>query len=89
MIFTGISFVKNVVVDLPVYKEFVVDCVFYVLKLNFISFFRIVIISTSPKNKLIINNKFLAGIKSSSSVFELKTKAKNLGNIDCGCLICR
>ena len=30
-----------------------------------------------------------AKVKSSNSVFELKTKIKNLGNIDCGCLISR
>ena len=29
-----------------------------------------------------------AEVKSSNSVFEFKTKIKNLGNIDCGCLIC-
>ena len=31
----------------------------------------------------------LGKIKSSNPVFEFKTKVKNLGNIDCGCLICR
>ena len=30
-----------------------------------------------------------AKVKSINSVFEFKTKVKNLGNIDCGCLICR
>ena len=30
-----------------------------------------------------------AKVKSSNSDFEFKTKIKNLGNIDCGCLICR
>ena len=30
-----------------------------------------------------------ANIKSSNSVFEFKNKVKNLGNIDCGCLICQ
>ena len=30
-----------------------------------------------------------AKVKSSNSVFEFKTKIENLGNIDCGCLICR
>ena len=30
-----------------------------------------------------------AEIKSSNSVFEYKIKIKNLGHIDCGCLICR
>ena len=28
-------------------------------------------------------------VKSSNSVFEFKTKIRNLGIIDCGCLICR
>ena len=36
----------------------------------------------------LIWNNLLAKVKSSSSVFESKTKIKNLGNIDCGCLIC-
>ena len=30
-----------------------------------------------------------AKVKSSNSILELKTKIKNLVNIDCGCLICR
>ena len=30
-----------------------------------------------------------AKIKSSNSVFEFKTKINSLGNIDCGCFICR
>ena len=34
-------------------------------------------------------NILSAKVKSSNSVFELKTKIKNLGNIDFGCLICR
>ena len=34
-------------------------------------------------------NNLPAKVKSNNSVFELKTKIKNLGNIDCGCLICR
>ena len=32
-------------------------------------------------------NNLPAKVKSSNSVFEFKTKVKNLGNIDCGCLI--
>ena len=40
--------------DLSVYKELVIDCNFYILKLNLISFFGTVIIPTSTKNKLII-----------------------------------
>ena len=40
------------------------------------------------KSSLIWNN-LPAKVKSSNSVFEFKTKIKNLGNIDCGCLICR
>ena len=34
-------------------------------------------------------NNIPGEIKSSNSVFEFKTKVKNLGKIDCGCLICR
>ena len=34
-------------------------------------------------------NNLPAKVKSSNSVFEFKTKIKNLGNIDCECLICR
>ena len=37
----------------------------------------------------LIWNNLLAKVKSSNSVFQSKTKIKNLGNIDCGCLICR
>ena len=37
----------------------------------------------------LIWNNLPAKVKSSNSVFEFKTKIKNLGNIDCGCLICR
>ena len=39
--------------------------------------------------KSLIWNNLPAKVKSSNSVFEFKTKIKNLGNIDCGCLICR
>ena len=37
----------------------------------------------------LIRNNLPAKVKSSNSVFEFKTKIKNLGNIDCGCLIYR
>ena len=37
----------------------------------------------------LIWNNLPAKVKSSNSVFEFKTKIKNLGNIDCRCLICR
>ena len=37
----------------------------------------------------LIWNNLPAKFKSSNSVFEFKTKIKNLGNIDCGCLIYR
>ena len=37
----------------------------------------------------LIWNNFPAKVKSSNSVLEFKTKIKSLGNIDCGCLICR
>ena len=37
----------------------------------------------------LIWNNLPVKVKSSSSVVEFKTKIKNLGNIDCGCLICR
>ena len=37
----------------------------------------------------LIWNNLPAKVKSSNSVFEFKTKIKNQGNIDCGCLICR
>ena len=40
------------------------------------------------RSSLIWNN-LPAKLKSSNSVFEFKTKVKNLENIDCGCLICR
>ena len=30
-----------------------------------------------------------AVVKSSDSLFEFKNKIKNIGDIDCGCLICR
>ena len=40
--------------DLSVHKELVIDCIFYILKLNLISFFGTVIIPTSTKNKLIL-----------------------------------
>ena len=39
---------------MSVYKKFVINCNFYILKLNLISFFGTVIIQTSTKNKLII-----------------------------------
>ena len=37
----------------------------------------------------LIWNNLPAKVKSSNSVFEFKTKTKNLGNIHCECLICR
>ena len=37
----------------------------------------------------LIWNNLPAKVKSSDSVFEFKTEIKNLGSIDCGCLICR
>ena len=37
---------------------------------------------------LIWNNNLPRDIKSSKSVSEFKTKIKNFGNIDCGCVIC-
>ena len=37
----------------------------------------------------LIWNNLPAKVKFSKSVFEFKTKIKNLVNIDCGCLICR
>ena len=40
------------------------------------------------RSSLVWNN-YPAKIKSSNSVFESKTKVKNLRIIDCGCLICR
>ena len=33
-------------------------------------------------------NNLPVEIKSSNPVFEFKIKVRNLGNIDCGCLIC-
>ena len=39
------------------------------------------------KGSLIWNN-LPAKVKFSNSVFEFKTKIRNLGNFDCGCLIC-
>ena len=38
---------------------------------------------------LLLCNNFPAKVKSSNLVLEFKTKIKNLGNIDCGCVICR
>ena len=40
------------------------------------------------RGSLICNN-LPAVVKSSDSLFEFKNKIKNIGNIDCGCLICR
>ena len=37
----------------------------------------------------LIWNNLPAKVKSSNSIFEFKTKIKNLRNIDCECLICR
>ena len=37
----------------------------------------------------VIWNDLPAKVKSSNSVSEFKIKIKTLGNIDCGCLICR
>ena len=37
----------------------------------------------------LIWNNLPADVKSSDSLFEFKNKFKNIGNIDCGCLICR
>ena len=37
----------------------------------------------------LISNNLPAKVKSSNSVFEFNTKIRNVGNIDCGCLICR
>ena len=34
-------------------------------------------------------NNLLAVVKSSDSLFEVKNKIKNIGDIACGCLICR
>ena len=36
----------------------------------------------------LIWNNLPAKVKFSNSVFEFKTKIRNLGNFDCGCLIC-
>ena len=37
----------------------------------------------------LIWNNLPVKVKSSNSVFQFKTKIINLGNVDCGCLICR
>ena len=37
----------------------------------------------------LIWNNLPAVVKSSNSLFEFKNKIKNIGDIDCGCLICR
>ena len=37
----------------------------------------------------LIWNNLPAVVKSSDSLFEFKNKIKSIGNIDCGCLICR
>ena len=37
----------------------------------------------------LIWNNLPAVVKSSDSLFEFKNKIKNIGDIDCGCLICR
>ena len=34
-------------------------------------------------------NALPVDVKSSNSLYEFKNKVKNVGNIDCGCLICR
>ena len=36
----------------------------------------------------LIWNNLPADVKSSDSLFEFKNEFKNIGNIDCGCLIC-
>ena len=41
-----------------------------------------------PRGSLIWDN-LPAVVKSSDSLFEFDNKIKNIGNIDCGCLICR
>ena len=40
------------------------------------------------RGSLIWNNPS-AVVKSSNSLFEFKNKIKNIGYIDCGCLLCR
>ena len=37
----------------------------------------------------LIWNNLPAVVKSSETLFEFKNKIKNIGDIDCGCLICR
>ena len=37
----------------------------------------------------LIRNNLPAVVKSSNSLFEFKNKIKNIGDIDCGCLICK
>ena len=37
----------------------------------------------------VIWNNLLPDVKSSDSLFEFKSKIKNIGDIDCGCLIFR
>ena len=37
----------------------------------------------------LIWNNLPAAVKSSKSLFEFKNKIKNIGDIDCECLICR
>ena len=37
----------------------------------------------------LIWNNLPADVKSIDSLFEFKNKITNIGNIDCGCLICR
>ena len=37
----------------------------------------------------LIWNNLSAVVKSSGSLFEIKNKIKNIGDIDCRCLICR
>ena len=37
----------------------------------------------------LIWNNLPAAVKSSDSLFKFKNKIKNIGDIDCGCLICR
>ena len=37
----------------------------------------------------LIWNNLPAVVESSDSLFEFKNKIKNIGDIDCGCLICR
>ena len=42
-----------------------------------------------PFRGLLIWNNLHAVAKSSNSLFDFKNKIKNIGDIDCGCLICR